>query len=314
MYMRGFWAKSARVLDVNRTDGHLRPAANSHSPVPQHTPPAYIPFALTHAKTTMRLRTKILAAVVLLAAASVAPWACGHPTATPLGAFPTASTFSPTTAPATASATRAVVPDGSVRFTFDGALQPNGLPAPWDCRVIVGHLQAGVVDGPAAGERALRIRCEKSHVVCMYKAVPFDPDRLPIITWQWRADVLPAKGDTRTHKALPLLGDNRNDKALQVMVAFEGDNVLNYVWDQNAPVGYECDEFSPVATVKTRVIETGPPTPGQWRTERVDVRADYVRRFGHPPGKVTGIGISANTNHTASVGDGAVGPVSAVPR
>ena len=65
--------------------------------------------------------------------------------------------------------------------------------------------------------------------------------------------------------------------------------------------------------VKTRVFETGLSTPGRWRTERVDVLTDYRRRFGHPPGNINRIGVSANTNHTAAVDDVAVATIRAVP-
>jgi hypothetical protein len=247
----------------------------------------------------MRTHLKLLATVSLLTAASVTLWACGRPVAPPGGGLPGG---------AADGVGRGG--DGPVAFTFDGPAQADGLPTPWQSRVIFGDPQTSVVDGPAAGERAIRVRCDRAHVVLSCKAtVPIDPARCPIVTWSWRADALPPRGDTRTHGALPIVGDNRNDKGLQVMVAFEGDDVLNYVWDANAPAGYECDEWSPVATVKTRVVETGPPTPGQWRTERVDVRADYARRFGRPPGRITGIGISSNTNNTAALGDGAVGPI-----
>jgi len=255
----------------------------------------------------MSSRVKILGLAALLVGASVTLWACGCEVATRLGGFPSgpAAGGNPGDAPAAV--------DGAIRFAFDGPVGPDGLPVPWRSRVIVGSLQAAVVDGPAAGERAVGLRCDRSHVVLSCQAVPFDPARFPVVTWSWRADALPLRGDTRTHGALPVVGDNRNDKGLQLMVAFEGDDVLNYVWDVNAPVGYECDEWSPVATVKTRVVETGPPTPGQWRAERVDVRADYQRRFGHPPGRVRGIVISANTNNTAALADVAVGPIRATP-
>jgi hypothetical protein len=96
------------------------------------------------------------------------------------------------------------------------------------------------------------------------------------------------------------------------MVGFEGDLVLNYVWDSNAPVGYELDERSPVATIKTQVVDSGPPTPGK-REHRIDVRADFIRRFGKPPGKILGVGISANTNHTKAQSDGTIGAIRLLP-
>ncbi len=253
----------------------------------------------------MGSKRKTVVVLVVLAGVSATFWACGRQVATRMGGFPAAGA-------AAGAATRAGA-DRAVRFTFDGPAGADGLPKPWQSKVIAGKLQASVVDGPAAGERAIRVVCDRSHVVLACQAVPFAAADYPVVTWSWRADVLPARGDGRTHTALPLIGDNRNDKALQVMVVFDGNDVVNYVWDRNAPVGYEFQEFSPVATVKTHVLETGPARPGQWVAERVDVRADYARLFGHPPGQVIGVAVSANTNHTASLGDGAVGAIVARP-
>jgi hypothetical protein len=197
-----------------------------------------------------------------------------------------------------------------IQFPFDGPLQPDGLPAPWQSRVIIGQLQARVVNDPSHG-KVIQMTCDRSHFVLWYEAVPFDPRKYPILSWSWKAIALPARGDTRTHTATPIIGDNRNDKSLQLMIGFEGDYVLNYVWDSNAPVGYECDEWSPVATVRTTVVDSGTTHLNQWLDHHINVLEDYQRRYGKPPGKVLGITLSANTNNTADRGDGLVGTISA---
>jgi hypothetical protein len=149
--------------------------------------------------------------------------------------------------------------------------------------------------------------------VLWFEAAPFEASEFPVIEWTWQALELPLEGDSRTSKNLPLIGDYRNDKALQLMVGFEGDFVLNYVWDYNAPVGFECDEWSPVATVKTRVVDSGGPLPSEKRTHRINVQEDFLRRFGKKPGKILGVGVSANTNHTKSMGKGLISPIRALP-
>lgn len=223
------------------------------------------------------------------------------------------SPVKPLATPATSPTTAATSAESSkaIPFAFDGPVDQNGLPKPWEARIIVGKLQSEVVT-ETSGQKSLRIKCDKSHFVVWCKTAPIDPDKFPIIGWWWEAQALPPKGDSRTHTATPLLGDYRNDKGLQLMVGFDGDLVLNYVWDSNAPIGYEFDERSPVATIKTQVIDSGPPTPGK-RQHRIDVRADFLRRFGKPPGKILGVGISANTNHTAAQSDGTVGDIRLLP-
>jgi hypothetical protein len=202
--------------------------------------------------------------------------------------------------------------NGGVTFGWDGPLQPDGLPQPWESRVIVGSLNSSVINDIEQG-KSQDLVCDGSHVVVWYAAAPFAASTHPIIAWSWKALALPMRGDTRTHAAFPLLSSNRNDKALQVMVGFEGDLVLNYVWDANAPMGYECDEWSPVAKVKTRVVDSGAAGLGQWVHHEIDVQADFIRRFGKAPGKILGVGISANTNHTSARGEALFSAIHALP-
>ena len=199
-----------------------------------------------------------------------------------------------------------------IRFGFDGAVGANGLPEPWKAQEIVGKLRADVVDiETPGGEKALRLRCDSAHFVVWYEAVPFDPKQYPVVSWAWKAEKIPEKGDVRTRKEFLWSKANRNDKSLQIMIGFEGDHVLNYVWDASAPVGFECPEWSPVAEVRTRVIQSGTAGIGEWHEHRVNVYEDYRRRFGKEPGKVLGVSISANTNHTKAQGDGVVGVIRA---
>ena len=201
-----------------------------------------------------------------------------------------------------------------IRFGFDGAVGANGLPKPWQAREIVGKMKAEVVDGAQggpAGEKGLRLRCDSSHFVVWYEAVPFDPKQYPVLSWSWKAAKIAEKGDVRTRKEFLWSKANRNDKSLQVMVGFEGDDVLNYVWDASAPVGFECPEWSPVAEVRTHVIQSGTAGIGEWHEHRVNVYEDYRRRFGKEPKRVLGVSISANTNHTKAEGDGVVGVIRA---
>ena len=65
-----------------------------------------------------------------------------------------------------------------IQFPFDGSPQPDGLPVPWQSRVIIGKLQAQVVNDPAHG-KAIRMTCDRSHFVLWYEAVPLIPANTP---------------------------------------------------------------------------------------------------------------------------------------
>jgi Protein of unknown function (DUF3047) len=199
-----------------------------------------------------------------------------------------------------------------IRFNFDGAQGSDGIPAPWQSKVIHGSLQAEVTDatdGP--GGKALRVKCDKSHFLLWDQGQPFDPKDYPFVSWSWKANTLPTGGDVRKHALLSFMGENRNDAVVQVLIGFEGNKVLSYIWDSTAPVGTEVQEPSPVATVKTQVLDSGPAHLSEWVAHRVNIYKDYQRRFGDLPGKVLGISIQTNSNHTESMCDGMIADIAA---
>ena len=195
-----------------------------------------------------------------------------------------------------------------ISFPFDGVTDANGVPAPWQPKVSSGRLQVEVRNHEGKpDQKVLWVRSQKASYLLANAAHPFDPADYPYLSWSWKALILPTGGDVRQHNLL--FGANRNDQALQVLVAFDGGKVLSYVWDTTAPVGAEVDEPSLVAAVKTNVVDSGATYLNQWREHKVNIYADYRRRFGKPPGRVVGILAQANSNHTGSVGEGVFGEI-----
>ena len=192
----------------------------------------------------------------------------------------------------------------SIDYRFDGPMK-DGAPAPWTVRSIRGTEPTFDVV-PTDKGAALHLHSEQSHYLLWSGAQQFDPKAYPVLRWSWNVKTLPTRGDVRTYAALPIIGDNRNDKAAQVLIGFEGNNVLMYVWDTVAPVGTEVEELSPVARVMTRVVESGDAKVGSWQSYQVNVYDDYVRRYGKPPTKVLGVSVQINSNHTGTVSDAMV--------
>ena len=48
------------------------------------------------------------------------------------------------------------------------------------------------------------------------------------------------------------------------------------------------------------VVESGPERLGRWLTFKRDVRADYQRLFGEPPGSIIFVGIMTDSNATGT--------------
>jgi hypothetical protein len=215
-----------------------------------------------------------------------------------------------TTADETAVVAEPVAPT-PLRFDFAGEQGKNGVPLPWVATVSAGALDVQVEAGEAERGKTIRLRSEQASFL-LRNHQEFNPAEYRLLRWSWKATVLPNGGDVR--KNALLLGGNRNDQAVQVLVAFEGNKVLSFVWDTTAPVDTEVDEPSPFATVKTRVLDSGTEHLNAWRQHEIDIFDEYTRRFGEPPRRALGVVVQSNANHTKSIGEGLVGPIEVARR
>jgi hypothetical protein len=210
-----------------------------------------------------------------------------------------------------------------LRFGFGADVDDRGVPAPWVPTVSAGTLNVEVVPVAASGmptettgvtgaadagsaPKVLRIRSEKGSFLLTNRR-EFDPIVHRRLRWRWKATVLPQGGDVR--KSALIVGENRNDQAIQLLIGFENNRVLSFVWDTTAPVDTEVDEPSLLATVKTRVLDSGDSHLGEWRTHEIDLAAEYERRFGEPPTRALGVTVQCNANHTASISEGLIGEI-----
>jgi hypothetical protein len=236
---------------------------------------------------------------VLIGVAGLYLWVTRLPPKIPSQPAPVAGNTEPT--PAAADA---------LHFRFDGSTDANGVPAPWQPKVSGGQLQVEVRSREGeSDQKVLWVRSQKASYFLANAGQPFDAAEYPYVSWSWKVLVLPTEGDVRQHNLL--FGPNRNDQALQVLVAFERNMVLSYVWDTTAPVGTEVDEPSLAATVKTRVVDSGATYVNQWREHKINIYDDYTRRFGKTSARVSGILVQTNSNHTASIGEGFFGEITA---
>jgi hypothetical protein len=130
----------------------------------------------------------------------------------------------------------------------------------------------------------------------LQRKVELDLGRYHVISWRWRADVLPEGGDFRSVRT--------NDQAAQVYVAFSPIRAIGYIWDSSAPEGTVGDSQSvpPFMKVKVIVLRSGNRGLGTWALERRDLRADYERLFGETMPIVPKLGLRlwVNSQHTAS--------------
>lgn len=151
------------------------------------------------------------------------------------------------------------------------------------------------------GNRYLHAAEDGSSTIIRKQLSEWDANEYPVLSWRWRARVLPKDGDERI--------GSRNDSSVAVYVVLDQNFVgvpktLKYVWSTTLPVG-TYHRRDGIGRPHVIVLESGKDKLGRWVEESVDVHADYVRIFGkNPPRKAVGIGILTDGNATGTDSQG----------
>ncbi len=141
-------------------------------------------------------------------------------------------------------------------------------------------------------------------------------DRLGRLQFEWQIEGLIAQADMAERDS--------EDSPVRLILAFEGDRsrfsaknaalsdltealtgeplpyaTLMYVWCNQRPEGTVI--VNPrTDRVRKLVVESGPQHVKQWRQYQRDIRADYEKAFGEPPGALLGMAIMTDTDNTRS--------------
>ncbi len=126
---------------------------------------------------------------------------------------------------------------------------------------------------------------------------------------------------------------DQDDAPVRVVLAFEGDRskfsardamlselahaltgepmpyaTLMYVWGNESPPDTLLHNTR-TSRIRKIVMESGPGKLGQWLEYERDVRADFEKAFGEPPGALVSIGIMTDTDNTRSSATAWYGPL-----
>ncbi|MDD0839086.1 DUF3047 domain-containing protein [Curvibacter sp. HBC61] len=151
------------------------------------------------------------------------------------------------------------------------------------------------------------------------------PERLGQLQFSWKVPALISDADMTRR--------DMDDSPVRVLLAFDGDRsklstrnammselaraltgeempyaTIMYVWSNSLPR----DTVLPsprTDRIRKIVLESGPSRLGQWLSYERDIRADYERCYGEPPGALIGIAIMTDTDNTQSQSQAWYGPV-----
>lgn len=157
------------------------------------------------------------------------------------------------------------------------------------------------------------------------KRVRIEPQDLGRLRFSWKVPQLIEAADLATREA--------DDAPVRIILAFDGDRsrlsardamlsellrtltgeempyaTLMYVW---------CNKRAPGSVVRSPrtdrvrklVLESGPGRLHRWLDYERDVRADFEKAFGEPPGALVGIALMTDSDNTRSTATALYGPV-----
>lgn len=199
----------------------------------------------------------------------------------------------------------------------------------WHHRQLPGKKPTEYTLSKVDGRVAMNAR-SNSAASLLRQQVRVESSALDRIGFSWKVPELIAQAD--------LANRDLSDSPVRIVLAFEGDRsklsmknsllsqmahsltgepmpyaTLMYVWSNTL------DLDSIVASHRTDriqkiVVESGPMRLNQWATYERNIRADFERAFGEPPGTLVGIGIMTDTDNTRGRAQAWYGPVKLVNR
>lgn len=154
---------------------------------------------------------------------------------------------------------------------------------------------------------ALKARCSNS-ASGLFLRQPIDLRLTPIMEWSWRVDAVLAGSVDEKSKA----GD---DFPARLYVVRDGGmavwrtEAINYVWASTVPAGSSWP--NPFASQAQMVaLRSGAPAaPGQWVTERRNIREDFRRYHGRDVETIDAVALMTDCDNRATAAEAWYGPL-----
>ncbi len=202
-------------------------------------------------------------------------------------------------------------------------------PASWQHLPLPGKTETRFVPSQMDGRDTLAASAD-SAASAIRRKVRVEPQALGLARFSWKVPALIAGADLGSRQA--------DDAPVRIMLAFDGDRsrlsakdamlselvraltgeempyaTLMYVWGNKRPAGSVV--HSPrTERIRKIVVESGPARLGQWLHYERDIRADFERAFGEPPGPLVGVAVMTDSDNTRSSVKAWYGPVRLLPR
>ena len=156
------------------------------------------------------------------------------------------------------------------------------------------------------------------------------PDQLNLLKFSWQIQKLIEGADMAQR--------DQDDSPVRLVLAFEGDRnqfspknamlselshalsgrpmpyaTLMYVWCNQRPVGSVIHNPR-TDRIRKIVVESGADRLNQWASYERNIREDFEKAFGEPPGALIGIGLMTDSDNTRSHSQAWYGPIQLIAK
>lgn len=196
--------------------------------------------------------------------------------------------------------------------------------AVWRERALPGKRATEYRVANKAGRPALWARADSS-ASAMRRELHLPAEHVGRVQFSWYVSGLMEAADLARREA--------GDSPVRVVLAFDGDRqrfsardkllselsqtlsgepmpyaTLMYVWCNQCDAG-EVITHPRTARVRKIAVEAGPARLGRWLDYERDIRADFERAFGEPPGALVGVALMTDSDNTRSRAQAWYGPL-----
>jgi hypothetical protein len=183
----------------------------------------------------------------------------------------------------------------------------------WESVVFPGKLRTEFRQLTHDGRRSVQAESVGSASM-LRRRLNITPEQLGALRFEWQVDNLleganlqeQGRGDSPVRLVLAFDGDRQRFSARNAMLseltrALTGEDMpyatLMYVWSNRLPVGTVI-VHPRTDRVRKIVVESGSERLRQWLHYERDLRADFERAFGEPPGPLQAVGIMTDSDNT----------------
>lgn len=203
-----------------------------------------------------------------------------------------------------------------------------GSSPPWRHQPFPGKAPTQFKYAHQDGRHAVSVTASSSASM-LRRRLRIEPAELGSLVFSWKVPALIAEADIASRE--------KDDAPVRVMLVFDGDRArfsprdammselmraltgeempyatLMYSWCSRREAGTVVTNAR-TGRVRTLVLESGAQKLNRWLDYRRNVRADFERAFGEPPGALVGVGIMSDSDNTRSLARAWYGPLHFLP-